>query len=107
MGGGKPCLQRGSILRKGRIIVRIQTLLAHNPPEARNQVEVRRERGQIPQLDPQCHSVVLHQRALLIARVVEDDRDRTFRECAASLLNNWHTVSAVTVVSLTTVMISL
>ncbi len=80
MCGGQPGFQRGSKLGKGRIIVRVQTLLAHKPPQALDQVEVRRERGQVQQFDPQCRSIVLHHRALLIPRVVEHHCDRTFRD---------------------------
>ena len=78
MGGGQTRLQCCPKLGKGRIIVGVQTFLAHKPPKPFNQVEMWRERWQIQQLDPHCGGVVLNQRTFLIARVVEYHRDRAF-----------------------------
>jgi hypothetical protein len=60
----------------GRMVARTQALLLHEPPHPLDQIQVRRVRGQIQQVNPQLLRQPRHQRALLVAGIVQNHRDR-------------------------------
>lgn len=58
------------------IVLGVQTLLFDKLPQALNQIEIGRVRGQVEQFDAQGCGEGLHQGTALIARIVQDEGDR-------------------------------
>ena len=59
-----------------RIVLRVQTLFVDKLPEPLKQIHVGGISGSVEQLHPHGVRDALHQRAPLIARVVQDDSHR-------------------------------